>query len=54
MEALAAVAAACLTVYDMLKRHERGMRIESVELMEKRGGRSGLWRRPRARRRARP
>jgi len=54
MEALAAVAAACLTVYDMLKRHERGMRIESVELMEKRGGRSGLWRRSRAGRRARP
>lgn len=54
MEALAAVAAACLTVYDMLKRHERGMRIESVELMEKRGGRSGLWRRSRAGRRPRP
>ncbi len=45
MEALAAVAAACLTVYDMLKRHERGMRIEALELMEKRGGRSGHWRR---------
>ncbi len=45
MEALAAVAAGCLTVYDMLKRHERGMRIEAIELMEKRGGRSGHWRR---------
>jgi cyclic pyranopterin phosphate synthase len=45
MEALAAVAAACLTVYDMLKMYERGMRIEAVELREKRGGRSGLWRR---------
>jgi cyclic pyranopterin phosphate synthase len=45
MEALAAVAAACLTVYDMLKRHERGMRIEAIELTEKKGGRSGLWRR---------
>jgi cyclic pyranopterin phosphate synthase len=45
MEALAAVAAACLTVYDMLKRYERGMRIEAVELLEKRGGRSGTWRR---------
>src|SRR5574337_716654 len=45
MEALSAVAAACLTVYDMLKRYERGMRIERVELMEKRGGRSGHWRR---------
>jgi cyclic pyranopterin monophosphate synthase len=45
MEALAAVAAACLTVYDMLKRYERGMRVEALELIEKRGGRSGLWRR---------
>ena len=43
MEALAAAAAACLTVYDMLKRHERGMRIEALELIEKRGGRSGVW-----------
>ncbi len=43
MEALAAVAAGCLTVYDMLKRYERGMRIEVVELLEKRGGRSGRW-----------
>ena len=50
MEALAAVAAACLTVYDMLKRYERGMRIEAIELMEKAGGRSGRWRRPAARR----
>ncbi len=47
MEALTAVSAACLTVYDMLKRYERGMRIESVELVEKRGGRSGHWRRGR-------
>lgn len=46
MEALAAVAAACLTIYDMLKRYQRGMRIESVELMEKTGGRSGRWVRP--------
>jgi cyclic pyranopterin phosphate synthase len=43
MEALAAVAAACLTVYDMLKRYERGMRIEAVELLEKSGGRTGDW-----------
>ncbi|HVP65673.1 MAG TPA: cyclic pyranopterin monophosphate synthase MoaC [Anaeromyxobacteraceae bacterium] len=43
MEALAAVSAALLTIYDMLKRYQRGMRIESVELMEKAGGRSGLW-----------
>jgi cyclic pyranopterin phosphate synthase len=49
MEALAAVAAACLTVYDMLKRYERGIRIEAVELMEKDGGRTGRWvRRPSA------
>jgi len=52
MEALAAVAAACLTVYDMLKRYERGMRIEAVELLEKAGGRSGRWVRPRTRARA--
>jgi len=48
MEALAAVAAACLTVYDMLKRYERGMRIESIELIEKAGGRTGRWVRPRS------
>jgi cyclic pyranopterin monophosphate synthase len=54
MEALAAVAAACLTVYDMLKRYERGMRIESIELIEKAGGRTGRWvRKPRAPRPAR-
>jgi cyclic pyranopterin monophosphate synthase len=46
MEALAAVSAACLTVYDMLKRYERGMSIEKVELLEKSGGRTGDWRRP--------
>ncbi|OFX25373.1 MAG: molybdenum cofactor biosynthesis protein C [Anaeromyxobacter sp. RBG_16_69_14] len=45
MEALSAVCAACLTVYDMLKRYERGMRIEALELVEKKGGRSGHWRR---------
>jgi cyclic pyranopterin phosphate synthase len=49
MEALAAVSAGCLTVYDMLKRYERGMRIEALELIEKRGGRSGTWRREGAR-----
>ena len=41
MEALAAVSAGCLTVYDMLKRYERGMRIEAVELLHKSGGRTG-------------
>ncbi|HMA47149.1 MAG TPA: cyclic pyranopterin monophosphate synthase MoaC [Frankiaceae bacterium] len=45
MEALTAVAAGCLTVYDMLKRYERGMRIEEIVLLEKKGGRSGHWRR---------
>ncbi len=45
MEALAAVAAGCLTIYDMLKRYERGMRIEAVELLEKSGGRTGDWKR---------
>ncbi len=55
MEALAAVAAGCLTVYDMLKRYERGMRIEGLELLKKSGGRTGLWERPASgpRRRAR-
>jgi cyclic pyranopterin phosphate synthase len=51
MEALAAVAAACLTVYDMLKRYERGMRIEALELLEKSGGRTGDWKRAPAPRR---
>jgi len=50
MEALTAVTAACLTVYDMLKRHEKGMRIEGIELLEKLGGRSGHWKRPAGRR----
>ena len=44
MEALTAVAVACLTIYDMVKALERGMRIESVRLIEKRGGRSGHFR----------
>ncbi|HZZ85208.1 MAG TPA: cyclic pyranopterin monophosphate synthase MoaC [Anaeromyxobacteraceae bacterium] len=52
MEALAAVSAGCLTVYDMLKRYERGMRIEAVELLEKKGGRTGRWKRGATRRKA--
>ncbi len=44
MEALTAVSVACLTIYDMAKAIDRGMRIESVRLIEKRGGKSGLWR----------
>ena len=38
MEALTAVSVACLTVYDMVKAVERGMRIEGIRLIEKRGG----------------
>lgn len=45
MEALTAVAVACLTLYDMLKAAERGMTIEAVRLLEKTGGASGDWRR---------
>ena len=44
MEALTAVSVACLTIYDMVKAVDRGMRIEGVRLIEKRGGKSGLWR----------
>ena len=43
MEAMTAAAVAALTVYDMVKGLERGVAIESVELMEKSGGRSGHW-----------
>ena len=41
MEALTAVTIAALTVYDMCKAVDRGMRVESVRLAEKRGGKSG-------------
>jgi cyclic pyranopterin phosphate synthase len=44
MEALTAVSIACLTIYDMVKAVERGMRIEGVRLIEKRGGKSGHYR----------
>jgi cyclic pyranopterin monophosphate synthase len=44
MEALTAVAVGCLTIYDMVKAVERGMRIEGIHLVEKRGGKSGLYR----------
>jgi cyclic pyranopterin phosphate synthase len=43
MEALVAVATAGLTVYDMLKAAERGMRIENLRLMRKSGGKSGTY-----------
>lgn len=44
MEALTAVSAACLTVYDMLKSVDRGMVINGIELLEKTGGKSGDYR----------
>src|ERR1019366_4684620 len=44
MEALVAVSIACLTIYDMIKAVERGMRIEGIRLLEKRGGKSGDYR----------
>jgi cyclic pyranopterin phosphate synthase len=44
MEALTAVSIACLTIYDMVKAVDRGMTIEAVRLVEKRGGASGEWR----------
>jgi cyclic pyranopterin phosphate synthase len=48
MEALTAVSVACLTIYDMAKAVERGMRIEGIRLIEKKGGRSGHYRARRA------
>ena len=44
MEALTAVAIACLTIYDMLKASDRAMVIDSITLLEKRGGASGQYR----------
>jgi cyclic pyranopterin monophosphate synthase len=45
MEAMTAASVAALTVYDMVKGLERGVRIEHVELLQKSGGRSGTWQR---------
>lgn len=45
MEALTAVSVAALTIYDMAKAVERGMVISDIRLLEKRGGKSGEWRR---------
>ncbi|MFQ5731021.1 MAG: cyclic pyranopterin monophosphate synthase MoaC [Planctomycetaceae bacterium] len=45
MEALTAVATAALTLYDMCKSIDRGMRIERIQLLEKSGGKSGHYRR---------
>ena len=44
MEALTAVSVACLTIYDMLKAADKGMIISNVRLLEKTGGRSGVYR----------
>ena len=46
MEALVAVTAAGLTIYDMCKAIDRGMQIEAVRLIRKSGGKSGTWQRP--------
>jgi cyclic pyranopterin monophosphate synthase len=46
MEALTAVSIACLTVYDMVKAVERGVAIEAIRLVEKRGGKSGHYQAP--------
>jgi cyclic pyranopterin phosphate synthase len=43
MEALTAACGAALTVYDMMKRHDRGMELVSLRLVKKSGGRSGEW-----------
>lgn len=45
MEALTAVTIALLTVYDMAKAMDRGMEISGIRLLEKRGGKSGDWKR---------
>jgi cyclic pyranopterin phosphate synthase len=47
MEALTAVSIACLTIYDMLKASDRGMVIDGITLLEKHGGASGDYVRPR-------
>jgi cyclic pyranopterin phosphate synthase len=44
MEALTAVSIACLTIYDMIKAVERGVHIEAIRLVEKKGGKSGHYR----------
>jgi cyclic pyranopterin phosphate synthase len=46
MEALTAVAVAALTIYDMAKAIDKGMIIDEIRLIEKRGGRSGVYRAP--------
>jgi cyclic pyranopterin phosphate synthase len=46
MEALTGVSAALLTIYDMLKAADRGMVVDGIRLLEKRGGKSGHWQAP--------
>jgi cyclic pyranopterin phosphate synthase len=46
MEALTAVSVGLLTIYDMCKAIDRGMRLENVRLLEKKGGKSGHWTAP--------
>jgi cyclic pyranopterin phosphate synthase len=46
MEALTAVTVGLLTIYDMCKAIDRGMRFENVRLLEKKGGKSGHWSAP--------
>ena len=46
MEALVAVSAAGLTIYDMCKAIDRGMKVSAVRLVHKTGGKSGVWERP--------
>lgn len=46
MEAMTAAAIAALTIYDMTKALEKGIAVESIRLLEKRGGKSGTWRAP--------
>jgi cyclic pyranopterin phosphate synthase len=43
MEALTAVSVGLLTIYDMCKAIDRGMRLEGIRLLEKKGGKSGHW-----------
>lgn len=45
MEALTAVSLTCLTIYDMAKALDKGMVISNICLLEKRGGKSGTWKR---------
>lgn len=54
MEALTAVSAAALTIYDMCKAVDRSMHIESVRLLRKSGGRSGTWELPKEEAERRP